>query len=81
MSRPGFDTSPLLSREFDKAEREYVKHLEHATDPADETELLIHTVKRIHKTPTAGMLLAAEQASGLHSDKVLEVWNAMWAKA
>lgn len=80
-TRPGFDTSPLLDQEFNKAEKEWVKGLE-TVQPQDEIpELLIHTIKRINKTPTNAMLLAAEQLTGLSEKQILDVWHAMWSRA
>jgi hypothetical protein len=83
MARPGFDTSPLLDREFQKAEREHVKGIAPDRDESAETvpELLIHTVKRIHKNPTPIMMVFAAQQSGLDPVVIGKVWDAMWAKA
>lgn len=82
--RKGFDISPILNREFNKATTEYIKGVAPERlneDPEAIPELLIHTVKRIHRVPTASMLLAATQATQLPAKQIIEVWDAMWEKA
>lgn len=81
--RPGFDISPLLNQEFGKVERDYVKAYQ--PDPAEDPEaipqLLIHTLKRIHKSPSQLMILEATRATGLSVKQVTDVWTAMWERA
>jgi hypothetical protein len=81
MIRRGFDTSPLLNLDFAKSEIEMLKTVAPESLDGHETDLLIHTVKRIHKNPTASMIVFATQQSGADEKQVLAVWNAMWAKA
>lgn len=82
--RKGFDTSPLLNRQFDVAEREYIKGIapdKVNEDPENIPELLIHSLKRIHKAPTQRMMLAAQKKTGLTQQQILDVWNEMWESA
>lgn len=85
MTRPGFDTSPLLDTEFNKASIQYIRGVapERLTEDQGDLspELLVHSVKRIHKTPTPNMLLVAFQKTQLPQKQILEVWDAMWASA
>jgi len=81
--RKGFDTSPLLDQAFNRAERDFIKGIapEKLDDPETIPELLVHTVKRIHKTPTALMITHAVESTGLNQKQVVDVWNAMWERA
>lgn len=84
MGRPGFDTSPLLDGVFKQAELDYIKGIAPEAvnaDPENIPELLIHTVKRINKNPTATMLKNAQIATQLQVAQITAVWDAMWASA
>lgn len=84
MTRKGFDTSPLLDQKFEQASREYIKGVDPRAlqeEPETLPELLIHTVKRIHRAPTATMMLAAVQKTQLSQKLILDVWEAMWERA
>lgn len=72
MTRPGFDTSPLLRAEVNKA------ILQMSSDELHSESLVHHNIKTINKTPSSLMILKAKHFTGLSEQQIRDVWDQMW---
>lgn len=79
MARPGFDTSPLLDNEFNKASVEYLKSIKAPVAPDESTpDLLSNTIKRLNVEPTARQIVFTMQKTGFTEEQIREIWSCMW---